>query len=165
MAVNIVVGAIVMANLAVGVAPASVAMNRPIHTHTVQFNIDLIEETFAKTGFHNEMQLEEVLAPVDEYTGPTDYGNMAINAPLNCYGQNTHLGCFAWLDGIFDPNRCADYCTAKTEYDVSHGLPDLPCRFFNTYVLLKNGVVFGQYCSLVSQSSYLLLGNRRLTSC
>jgi hypothetical protein len=75
---------------------------------------------------------------------------MAINVPSNCQGENTHLGCFVYFEGTFDPNRCADACTSKTEYDVGHGLADRPCRFFNTYVLQREGADYGQYCSLVN---------------
>ncbi|GAP87493.2 putative glycoside hydrolase [Rosellinia necatrix] len=149
---GVLAGILAMARLAAGAAYTVPAVYDPSATHTLQFNLDLVEQEFKLAGYHSTFEADSfsVLAAIDDYTGPARYGNKAINAPINCLGQNTHLGCFAWLDGVFHPNRCADACTAKTQYDVTHGLPDRPCRFFNTYILKKNGEDFAQYCSLVN---------------
>lgn len=149
MAAKLMVGALAMASLAMGIAPRSPPGYDPIHTHTVQFNMDLIEEEFVKAGYQSTIEFVKPFAAVDAYAGPTSYGDRAINAPINCLNQNTHIGCFTYMDGTFDANRCADQCTNKTIYNLAHGLADRPCRFFNTYVLNKNGAPFSQYCSLV----------------
>lgn len=123
----------------------------PVHMHTIQFNLDLVEEGFGRAGSHSSIGVVKPLAAVDAYAGPDGFGRTAINAPINCQGQNTHEGCFTFFDGTFDPNRCADTCTNQTRYNLARGFTDRPCRFFNTFRLYKNGVRYAQYCSLVSE--------------
>ncbi|KAI1150189.1 hypothetical protein F4825DRAFT_427801 [Nemania diffusa] len=55
------------------------------------------------------------------------------------------------MDGTFDPNRCAEACTARTQYNLANGSSSRPCRFFNTYLLNRNGAYFAQYCSVYTQ--------------
>jgi hypothetical protein len=61
----------------------------------------------------------------------------AIQAPLDCYGNNTYLGFKKWTDGKFDAQRCVDACLATQN-----------CHFANTYFMRDDGVPFAQHCSL-----------------
>ncbi|CAD0114511.1 unnamed protein product [Aureobasidium uvarum] len=91
------------------------------------------------------------------YSASTNLNNVAINAPLNCNGADTYMGSKMWNDPAnpFLENRCAAACTAQSAYNLAHppsnGSPKL-CQFYNTYLLLKNGVSQGQYCSLYTQA-------------
>ncbi|KAF2194800.1 hypothetical protein K469DRAFT_510701, partial [Zopfia rhizophila CBS 207.26] len=89
---------------------------------------------------------------VPEYDGPSSLGNAAINAPMDCSNSyDTYMGFKIFPDGSFDPALCAAACTATSNYNIAHppatGEPRT-CRSFNAYILLKNGNVEGQYCSL-----------------
>ncbi|RDW58609.1 hypothetical protein BP6252_13085 [Coleophoma cylindrospora] len=81
-------------------------------------------------------------------------GNYAINAPLDCNGKDTYMGVKLFTTSIFDVGLCAAACAANSAYNVAHppstGSPDI-CTFFNTYLLSKNGVPQGQYCSLYTE--------------
>ena len=94
------------------------------------------------------------IAPQDGYTGPTYLGNAAINAPLYCAGDDTFMGSTMWSDKPFDAGLCAAACSAQSDYNLAHppAAPAKPktCQYFNTYLLLKNGVTEGQYCAMVS---------------
>lgn len=77
----------------------------------------------------------------------------AINAPLDCAGYDTYMGVKIFTNsGPFDPSLCAAACTETSEYNLAHppasGVVQT-CQAFNTYFLLKNGVVEGQYCAMV----------------
>jgi len=89
------------------------------------------------------------------YASSIPLGNVAINAPLNCNGADTYMGSRLWNDGYFDEARCAAACTAQSIYNAKHppssGQPKL-CQFYNTYILLKNDVKQGQYCTLYTQA-------------
>ncbi|PSN69230.1 hypothetical protein BS50DRAFT_599541 [Corynespora cassiicola Philippines] len=88
------------------------------------------------------------------FTGPSDYLHGAINAPLD-NGYDTYLGMRLFNDGPYDPSRCAAVCQATTAYDRATAGPDgkyKPCNFFNSYVLLKNDVPQGTYCSFYTRS-------------
>jgi hypothetical protein len=61
----------------------------------------------------------------------------AIQAPLDCHGDNTYLGFRKWSDGKFNAQRCVDSCTTTQN-----------CRFVNTYFERDDGVPFAQHCSL-----------------
>lgn len=70
------------------------------------------------------------------------------------------MGFKLFTDGVFDAAKCSAACDAQSKYNLQHppktGSPQI-CRFFNTYILFKNNVAQGQYCSLYSQpwnSSY-----------
>ncbi|KAI9663032.1 MAG: hypothetical protein M1821_008080 [Bathelium mastoideum] len=86
------------------------------------------------------------------FTGPTELGG-AIQAPLNSQGQDTYLG--MRLFSVYDPSQCAAVCQSTTAYDKKHLVSSsgtyAPCNFFNTYILSKNNVVKGMYCSMYSQ--------------
>ena len=51
----------------------------------------------------------------------------------------------------FEPARCAAACEAETKWNVEHLNSRMLCKFFNTYVLMKNGEMQGQYCSMYTQ--------------
>ncbi|KAF2962791.1 hypothetical protein GQX73_g10787 [Xylaria multiplex] len=150
MIARIFAGGLVMARLAIGTAHALPNTYDPIHTQKIQLDLDLVAKEFENAGFHSTIEFVEPLAAVDAYLGPIHYEDFAINAPSNCLGQDTFDGSIAWLDGLFDPNRCADSCTEATQYNIKHGQPDRTCRFFNTYMLKKDGVNYAQYCSMVN---------------
>jgi hypothetical protein len=85
---------------------------------------------------------------VSGYTG-TYVGNAAVNAPLDCNGHNTYITYKEFSDGQpFSAARCAAACETETQYNIQHLDSRSICRFFNTYLLLKNGVPQGQICSL-----------------
>jgi hypothetical protein len=45
----------------------------------------------------------------------------------------------------FEPARCAAACEAETKWNVEHLNSRMLCKFFNTYVLMRNGEMQGQY--------------------
>ncbi len=51
----------------------------------------------------------------------------------------------------FEPARCAAACEAETQWNIEHLNSRMLCKFFNTYVLMKNGEPQGQYCSMYTQ--------------
>jgi hypothetical protein len=85
---------------------------------------------------------------VSGYTG-TYVGNAAVNAPLDCNGHSTYITYKEFSNGQpFSAARCAAACETETQYNIQHLDSRSICRFFNTYLLLKNGVPQGQICSL-----------------
>lgn len=80
--------------------------------------------------------------------------NNAINSPLDCNNQGSYMGYQLFTQGAFDAKLCAVACQQTNKYALEHppanGKPSL-CRYFNTYILLKNGVSQGQYCSMYTQ--------------
>ncbi|KAF2967563.1 hypothetical protein GQX73_g5964 [Xylaria multiplex] len=82
-------------------------------------------------------------------------GNAAINAPLNCLGQDTYMGSKIFTSSYFDVGLCAAACTAQNEYNTAHppseGLPKI-CKFFVTFLSQRNGSPEGQYCAMYTQS-------------
>jgi hypothetical protein len=82
------------------------------------------------------------------FTSISVSSSAAINAPLNCNGADTFMGSKLFNSGPFDESLCAAACTAQNVYNLKHppasGSPKL-CRFYNTYVLLKNETSQGQY--------------------
>lgn len=60
-----------------------------------------------------------------------------------------------YYPGVYNPEQCAVACKANTKYDHDHPRADGTydaCNFFNAYVLSKNNVPQGTYCSLYTQS-------------
>ncbi|KAI1260411.1 hypothetical protein F5Y18DRAFT_257260 [Xylariaceae sp. FL1019] len=91
---------------------------------------------------------------VSGYTG-VSLGDAAINAPLNCLGQDTFMGSKIFSTSYFDPNLCAAACASTTKYDVEHtaaGEAPKICNYFVTFLAAENGTPQGQYCSLYTQS-------------
>lgn len=82
------------------------------------------------------------------YSAPTPLGG-AINAPL-LNGQNTYMGYKFYANG--DYQQCTAACTAQTAYNSRHppsdGSAPKVCGFVNAYLLSKNNVVQGVYCSM-----------------
>ncbi|KAI4701025.1 hypothetical protein J4E89_010861 [Alternaria sp. Ai002NY15] len=93
----------------------------------------------------------ERVVSVDGYSGES-LGNVAINAPNDCNGDDTYMGYKLFNDGQpFEPARCAAACEAETKWNVEHLNSRMLCKFFNTYVLMKNGEPQGQYCTMYTQ--------------
>lgn len=91
-------------------------------------------------------------SPCDGYDGPTRFGG-AINAPLDAAGKNTYMG-VKYFPGLYDAGKCAAACSANTAYNSRHPRADGTydkCVFFNAYLLSKNNVADGTYCSLYTQ--------------
>ncbi|RMD43044.1 hypothetical protein DV735_g2090, partial [Chaetothyriales sp. CBS 134920] len=89
------------------------------------------------------------IANLPGYTG-TFVSNAAINAPTGC---NSYIQYELWNDGRpFDPSRCAAACAAVTQFNADHLCSRATCRFFDTYILLKNGVPQGQVCAMYTRS-------------
>ncbi|OCL06951.1 hypothetical protein AOQ84DRAFT_67379 [Glonium stellatum] len=90
------------------------------------------------------------------FTGPSAQLPGAINAPNDpTTGKNTYLGMKLYNGGPFDPSQCSAACQAQTAYDARHPASDgtyMPCNFFNAYILLKNGIPQGTYCSFYSRT-------------
>ncbi|PNS20160.1 hypothetical protein CAC42_5610 [Sphaceloma murrayae] len=90
------------------------------------------------------------------YDPPMDLGTSAIDAPPDCSNHDTFLGSKLFTSGPFDANLCLVACSAQTVYNVanppSDGSRPLTCQFFTTYLLYKNNLPVGQYCSLYSKS-------------
>ncbi|OHF01820.1 FAD binding domain-containing protein [Colletotrichum orchidophilum] len=83
----------------------------------------------------------------DGFTGPVAFGG-ATQAP------NSYMGS-KYYPGPYDPIQCAAACKANTKYDHDHPRADGTydaCNFFNSYVLSKNNVPQGTYCSLYTTS-------------
>ncbi|KAF1834799.1 hypothetical protein BDW02DRAFT_475931, partial [Decorospora gaudefroyi] len=119
--------------------------------------------TATNTGQWRE-QFEVAIAGSNGYTSlktqtadgydMTELKNAAINAPLDCNGQGSYMGYKLFTEGAFDAKLCATACQETNKYALEHppatGSPQL-CRYFNTYILLKNGVSEGQYCTMYTQ--------------
>ncbi|KAF4780165.1 hypothetical protein HER10_EVM0009892 [Colletotrichum scovillei] len=90
------------------------------------------------------------LAPPPSYAdfdGPFAFGG-ATQAPKSYMGSK-------YYPGVYNPEQCAVACKANTKYDHDHPRADGTydaCNFFNAYVLSKNNVPQGTYCSLYTQS-------------
>ncbi|TGJ85297.1 hypothetical protein E0Z10_g3471 [Xylaria hypoxylon] len=99
---------------------------------------------------------DSLTAPLEDgYAKPASLGTAQLNAPSDCGGFDTYMGSKMFTDGPFDPALCAAACTAQSEYNLAHPPATAPaqtCQFFNTYLLLKNGLPEGQVCSMYSLS-------------
>ncbi|KAF2734582.1 hypothetical protein EJ04DRAFT_523565 [Polyplosphaeria fusca] len=93
-------------------------------------------------------------SPYTNFTGPSPLLPGAINAPTDTVPA-TYLGMKLYNDGPYDPSQCAAACQAQTAYDRetagSDGTYDA-CNFFNSYILTKNNVPQGTYCSFYTRS-------------
>ncbi|KAL8903155.1 MAG: hypothetical protein Q9171_007497 [Xanthocarpia ochracea] len=80
------------------------------------------------------------------FTGPSPMGG-AINAPNSYIGQK-------YFPGVYDAGQCAGACQANTAYNQRHPRADGTydaCNFYNVYLLSKNNVPQGTYCSLYTK--------------
>ncbi|KAL3420929.1 hypothetical protein PVAG01_07374 [Phlyctema vagabunda] len=99
--------------------------------------------------------VSEALNTPAGYGASVYLGDAAINAPLDDCGVNTYMGVKLFNQGQFDIALCASACTAQSEYNLRHPPKEgkaKTCQYFNTYILYKNDVAQGQYCSLYSES-------------
>ncbi|KAL8678941.1 MAG: hypothetical protein Q9186_004757 [Xanthomendoza sp. 1 TL-2023] len=81
------------------------------------------------------------------FTGPTQFGG-AINAPNSYIGQK-------FFPGVYDAGQCAGACVANTGYNKRHPRADGTydaCNFYNVYLLSKNNIPEGTYCSLYTKA-------------
>ncbi|KAI0376803.1 hypothetical protein F5Y04DRAFT_273547 [Hypomontagnella monticulosa] len=66
----------------------------------------------------------------------------------------TYIGSRIFTNSYFDPSLCAAACDAQNRNNLanppSQGQPQI-CRFFTTYLILRNGQPAGQYCALYTQ--------------
>ncbi|TKX24502.1 hypothetical protein C1H76_3109 [Elsinoe australis] len=88
--------------------------------------------------------------PIDGYTGPTKLGGDTQAPLLN--GKDTYMG-YKYYSGIYNPSQCTAACSAQNIYNQKHPRSDGTwdkCIFTNSYVLSKNNVPQGTYCSLYS---------------
>ncbi|KAI9714683.1 MAG: hypothetical protein M1812_006348 [Candelaria pacifica] len=89
-------------------------------------------------------------SPIASFDGPTEFGG-ATNAPL-FNGIDTYQG-VKFFNQPYDPLVCASACQAQTAYNRRHATNGAykPCNFFNAYILSKNNVPQGIYCSLYTK--------------
>ncbi|KAI5236656.1 hypothetical protein E4T43_08509 [Aureobasidium subglaciale] len=118
----------------------------------------------AKNTGETRNQFQVVIAGSNGYVSqtqltPAGYANglflddFALNAPKDCNGNDTYLQTSVFTNGgPFDPNLCAAACSAQNKYAQKDGPNARLCRFFNTYILYKNGEALGQSCVMYSQS-------------
>lgn len=90
------------------------------------------------------------------YGTPTILGDAAIEAPRNCLGESTYLGVATFTTGGFDATRCVKACDDKNveEQGIARSNPAYrakQCTFWNTYMVLKNGVAVRQECAMYTQ--------------
>jgi len=76
--------------------------------------------------------------------------DFAINAPLDCNGDDTLAGMQWWNDGQFQVERCAQACTQHTNYVNANG--GKQCSFFNTFLQTTNGNVAQQMCTFYDET-------------
>ncbi|KAF2242981.1 hypothetical protein BU26DRAFT_123634 [Trematosphaeria pertusa] len=94
--------------------------------------------------------------PTTEPTLPSFNAPEALTAAIDALNEaNSYNGMHMSNDGPFDPAVCAAYCLAQTEFDHEHLVDEngnyRPCNFFNAYILTKNDVPQGTYCSFYTQ--------------
>ncbi|KAG9553605.1 hypothetical protein KCU71_g10255, partial [Aureobasidium melanogenum] len=98
---------------------------------------------------------QSIATPVG-YNAGVYLGNSAINAPLDCTGDDSFLGSRFLGNGVFDANLCAVACNEQADYARQHpptdGSFNKICTFFNTYILYKNGQPLQQSCALYDQT-------------
>jgi hypothetical protein len=86
------------------------------------------------------------------FNAPVPVGG-AINAPLY-NGVDTYMGYKFYPNG--DYSQCTAACTAQTGYNSRHppsdGSPPKVCESVNAYLLSKNNVVQGVYCSMYTRT-------------
>jgi hypothetical protein len=105
------------------------------------------------TGSNGYSKIDKDLPSVSDFKAGTSLP-AAINAPLD--GKyDTYSGMRLFNDNPYDPALCAAACNAQTEYDMSHPAQDgsyKTCNFFTSYVLTKNKVPLGTYCSFYTRT-------------
>ncbi|KAI4696119.1 uncharacterized protein J4E88_000291 [Alternaria novae-zelandiae] len=69
----------------------------------------------------------------------------AIEAPLDCNGEDTYMGMRYWQDGKFDAQRCITAC------EETNDASGRQCHFVNTYMQRRNNVPVVQHCAMFSK--------------
>jgi hypothetical protein len=77
----------------------------------------------------------------------------AIDAPLDCHGNNTYLCLRSFNTTCHDPARCAAAC-AEWNTDNSKGASPRLCHYFNSYLENVDGEPRYQHCALYTQAWY-----------
>ncbi|KAF7197323.1 hypothetical protein HII31_01374 [Pseudocercospora fuligena] len=81
--------------------------------------------------------------PTYPWGKPKNCGGRAINAPRQHMGSR-------FIPGPFNPQVCSDYAILQNQANQRAGKQQ--CKMFNAYYLHKNGVPYGTYCSIFSNS-------------
>ncbi|KAJ4335131.1 hypothetical protein N0V95_008985 [Ascochyta clinopodiicola] len=105
------------------------------------------------TGSNGYSKINKLAPTVPDFNPPTNLP-AAINAPLY-KNVDTYNGMRLFNNNPYDPSLCAAACEAQTTYDKNHPASDgtyKPCNFFTSYILTKNGVPLGTYCSLYTRT-------------
>jgi hypothetical protein len=89
------------------------------------------------------------------YTSPKFLNTAIIDAPMDCNNRDTYMGYKLFNEAAFDPRLCSAACDAQSAYNIanppSDGSKPKLCKFFDTYILSKNGVGQGQFCSMYTE--------------
>ncbi|KAL1301923.1 hypothetical protein AAFC00_002386 [Neodothiora populina] len=88
--------------------------------------------------------VNKTIQSADGYSAPNYYGTASIDAPSACSGNSSLISTKVFLSSPFDANLCSAVCDAQTASG------SIACQFFNTFLLLRNGVALGQYCRIYS---------------
>lgn len=92
---------------------------------------------------------------ISGYTTPKFLNTAAVDAPRDCNDRDTYMGYKLFNENAFDPRLCSAACDAQSAYNIanppSDGSSPKLCKFFNTYILSKNGVGQGQFCSMYTE--------------
>jgi len=91
------------------------------------------------------MGYNKLAAPskIDSFKSPTELAG-AIQAPSGFMGSK-------YFSGAYNPAVCVQSCIGTNTHSHKHPRSDGtydPCNFVNSYVLSKNGVPQGTYCSM-----------------
>lgn len=71
-----------------------------------------------------------------------------IAVPDTCQGTQTYIGMELFTSGVFDAGLCAAACSTRNLAISASTKDTRTCQFFTTFMLYKNGISVGQYCSL-----------------
>jgi hypothetical protein len=96
------------------------------------------------------------IATPDGYLAGVFLDKNAINAPLDCVGDDTFIRSAQVGSGVFDAGLCAAACNEQAAYGRQHpptdGSINKLCSFFNTYILYKNGKPLQQTCAMYTEA-------------
>ncbi|KAI1658607.1 hypothetical protein F4813DRAFT_355707 [Daldinia decipiens] len=92
--------------------------------------------------------------PTPTTTTTTTASTSTTSSPTNTAQGGTYIGSRIFTNTFFDPGLCAAACDAQNRNNLANppetGQPQI-CRFFTTYLLLRNGRPAGQYCALYTR--------------
>lgn len=109
--------------------------------------VSFIHNSNTSTRLTKNQYVQDVIDNVPTapgYSVETYANGAAIEAPLDCNGQDTYLGSAGWHDGQFHVARCTETCE---EVSANSG-EGRKCRFVNTYLLRRDGVPYSQQCAM-----------------